>query len=148
MIAACGPEVAPEEQARRLREATIFLTNGFVRINRTLTLIEGAPSQVTLRSALRYVAARNGLSRAATRAVIEDYLSVVSAGVLLGERVPLGRLGRLHLSRRAPQKARVGRNPATGEQILIPAKPATMVPRFSASAELKERAGLLPVEGE
>ena len=36
-IAACDPSVTAEEQEKRIREATIFLTNGFVKINRTVT---------------------------------------------------------------------------------------------------------------
>jgi nucleoid DNA-binding protein len=34
----------------------------------------------------------------------------------------------------------MGRNPATGEEMLIPAKPETGVPKMSFSKHLKERA--------
>ena len=37
LIAACDTSVTAEEQEKRIREATIYLTNGFVRINRTVS---------------------------------------------------------------------------------------------------------------
>ena len=44
------------------------------------------------------------------------------------------------------QKARIGRNPATGKELTVPAKDAHMVPAFKYSSRVKERAGNLPVE--
>ena len=147
-IAACDREVALEEQERRLREATIFLTNGFSKLNRSLTL-PGASEQLdhfTTKTLVAYVARKNDLTQTQTRQVIDDYLAMVEAGVIMGERVPLGRLGRVFLDRRAAQKARMGRNPATGDELLIPAKPATFVPKFSFARVLRLRAEQLPVE--
>ncbi len=147
LIMAAFDETLPaDEQERRLRQAAIFLTNGFVKLNRTLTLADDAPEQFTLKSMVRYVARRNGVSQTVARRVIDDYLTLVETGVLLGERVPLGRLGRLFLRARSAQKARVSRHPSTGKEILIPARPATMVPRFSAGGDLKERSSHVPTE--
>ncbi|TVR01341.1 MAG: HU family DNA-binding protein [Spirochaetaceae bacterium] len=140
-----APDVAPDEQERRLREATIFLTNGFVKLNQTLTQPGVDVEHFTMRSMVQYVARKNDVTQAVAKQVIDDYLQMVEAGALLGERVPLGRLGRLSLGIRAAQQARVGRNPATGEPLTIPAKPATAVPRFGASSALKTRAAALPV---
>jgi len=145
LIATCPEDLAAADQERRLREATIFLTNGFVKLNRTLTLPEGEVDHFTTKSMVSYVAKKNGVTQAATRQIIDDFLSTVEAGVVLGERVPLGKLGKLHSSLRAPQQARVGRNPQTGEELVIGAKPATYVPRLSASSYLKERLAALPV---
>lgn len=135
------------EQRERLRQAAIFLTNGFVHANRTLTAstVE-QPDQFTLRSIVRYLADRNGVTQVTARRIIEDYLSTVETGALLGRRVSLPSIGRLSLGVRGVQKARMGRNPATGKEILIPAKPETAVPKMTFSAAFKERAGRVPLE--
>jgi nucleoid DNA-binding protein len=139
-IAACGPEVSASDQEQRIREATIFLTNGFVKLNRSLTLPQGELDHFTTKAMVQYVARKNGITQTLARQVIDDYLMTAEAGALLGERVPLGRLGRLFLGTRAAQKARMGRNPATGEDMVIPAKPETAVPKVSFSKHLRERA--------
>lgn len=137
---ACAPEVSAADQERRIREATIFLTNGFVRLNRTLTIPSEDIEHFTTKTMVQYVAKKNGVTQALARQVIDDYLLMAEAGALLGERVPLGRIGRLYMGTRSAQKARMGRNPATGEQMVISAKPETGVPKISFSKHLKERA--------
>jgi nucleoid DNA-binding protein len=137
---ACAPEVSAADQERRIREATIFLTNGFVKLNRTLTMPAGEIEHFTMKTMVQYVAKKNGLTQTVARQVIDDYLLMAEAGALLGERVPLGRIGKLFLGSRSAQKARMGRNPSTGEEMLIPAKPETGVPKMSFSKHLKERA--------
>jgi nucleoid DNA-binding protein len=137
---ACTPEVSPADQERRIREATIFLTNGFVKLNRTLTMPTGEIEHLTMKSMVQYVAKKNDITQTLAREVIDDFLMTAEAGAMLGERVPLGRIGKLHLGVRSAQKARMGRNPATGEEMLIPAKPETGVPKMSFSKHLKERA--------
>jgi nucleoid DNA-binding protein len=137
---ACEPDVSPGDQERRIREATIFLTNGFVKLNRTLTMPSGEIEHFTMKSMVQYVAKKNDITQSLARQVIDDFLLTAEAGAMLGERVPLGRLGKLYLGARPPQKARMGRNPATGEEMLIPAKPETGVPKMSFSKHLKERA--------
>ncbi len=140
-IAVCAPDVQPDEQARRIREATVFLTNGFARINRTIALPStGMPVRFTTRSIVAWLARRNNLSQRQTRQVIEDYLSILESGVLLGNRVPVGRIGRLYLRKRAAQRARVGTNPATGEKITLRARPEELVPRIWFSRLIKDRA--------
>jgi nucleoid DNA-binding protein len=140
-IAVCAADVSLEEQDKRIREAMIFLTNGFMKLNRTaLTTGDRPVEQFTAKSIVTYLARRNGLTQRQTRRLVEDYLAMVEAGMLLGERVPLGRLGRLSLRRRPARKAKVGINPATGEPITIAAKPEEAVPRISFSRPLKERA--------
>jgi nucleoid DNA-binding protein len=71
---------------------------------------------------------------------MDDYATLIETGMILGERVPLGKLGKLALRLRPARKPRVGRNPATGEEITIKAKPAMYVPAFSPSSSLKEKA--------
>jgi nucleoid DNA-binding protein len=135
------------EQEIRIREATIFLTNGFVKLNKTLSVeAQETPEQFTKNTIVTYIAKKNGLTQKQTRQVVDDYLQMVEAGMLLGERVGLGRIARVFLSKRPPQKARVGRNPATGEEMTIPAKPATAVPKASFSQHLKDRASQIRLE--
>lgn len=141
-------DVDPQEQERRLREATIFLTNGFVKLNQTLTMPNGNIEHFTLRSMVQYIARKNSVTQTLARQLIDDYLQMVEAGALLGERAPLGRIGRLYYGIRPPQKARVGRNPATGDEITIPAKAATAVPRIKFSSYLKQRTAAVPVDDQ
>ncbi len=86
-----------------------------------------------------YLARRNRLSQKQTLSLLKDYHAVVESGLLLGARVPLGRIGSLFLRRRPAQKARIGINPATHERLTIGAKPEAMVARMSFAASLKER---------
>jgi nucleoid DNA-binding protein len=140
-IAACDPSVPAEEQEKRIREATIYLTNGFVRINRTVTRPgRDFPEQLTMKSIVTYLARKNELSQKQTRQLIDDYLTMLESGILLGLRVPLGKMGRLSLRRRPARKARVGINPATGDKITVKARPEEQVPRMAFSRLLKERA--------
>jgi nucleoid DNA-binding protein len=144
IIAVCDPSLSLSEQNEIIREATIFLTNGFLKLNKTLGLTAAAAAEdidhFTMRSMTAYTARRNKLSQSQVREVIDDFLATAETGMLLGERVPLGKIGRLYLKKRAAQKARMGHNPATGEEMLIKAKPETAVPRINFSGRLKEKA--------
>ncbi|MFW6181216.1 MAG: HU family DNA-binding protein, partial [Spirochaetota bacterium] len=146
-IVVCGGDVPPEEQQRRIQEATAFLTEEFLRINRTcIRPREDLPERFTMNSMIRRVAAENGVPVKEAGQVIDSFLDLVRQGVLSGHRVPLGSLGRLFLKRRAMSRARVGRNPATGEEITIGAKPERLVPGFSPSGGLKEEASRIEPE--
>jgi nucleoid DNA-binding protein len=139
--AVCTEEVSREEQEKRIREATIFLTNGFIKINRTVISPDASyPDQFTMKTITAYLASKNGISQKMTRQILEDYSSVIETGVLLGAHVPVGKIGKIFLKKRPAQKARVGRNPATGEEITIRAKPEIYIPKVSFSKHLKERA--------
>jgi len=144
-IAVCDPAVGREEQAKRLREATIFLTNRFVKINRTAT-VPGAdtPEQFNTHNLVTFLARRNGLSQKQTRRILDDYHLLLESGLLLGERVRLGRIGTLRLRKLPARKARVGVNPATGQPLTISARPETSAPRLVFSRQLKERARQVP----
>ena len=147
-IAACDPAVPALEQAKRIREATIYLTNGFVRINRTVTRPgRDFPEQLTMKSIVTYLARKNDLTQKQTRQLIDDYLVMLESGLLLGLRVPLGKMGRLSLKKRPARKARVGINPATGDTITLKAKPEEQAPKMAFSRLLKERARNTSVTG-
>jgi len=148
-IARFSAGLSKEEQEKRIREATIFLTNGFTRINKQSRDPQNAAvDHFNKQSIVAYIAQRSDLTQKEVKQVIDDYLYMVESGLLLGESVNLGRLGRVSIKQRPPQKARVGRNPATGEEMTIPAKPAQGVPKFSFSSYLKQRAAELELDEE
>jgi nucleoid DNA-binding protein len=145
-IVACDPSIAPEEQEKRIREATIFLTNGFIQINRTVVRPgRDFPEQLTMKSMVTYLARKNELSQKQTRQLLDDYLIMLESGLLLGLKVPIGKMGRLSLKRRAARRARLGINPATGEKITLNARPAELAPKMTFSRVLKDRARTTPL---
>lgn len=139
-ISCCPEGVDPEEQDRRIKEAMIFLTNGFVKINKSLSLPgEGEVEQFTMKAMIGYVAKKNGLTQNITRSVIEDYLSTIETGVLLGERASLGPLGTASLRLVKAKRARVIKSLKNGADMLIPAKPEALAPKFSFSQSFKDK---------
>jgi len=141
-IAVCPDGTSPGDQDQRIREATIYLTNGFVKINRTLGGLAAADiGQFTVKSIVAYLAKKHALTQAQTRAIIEDYVSTLEAGILLGERVSVGKLGIMSLKPMPAKKARVMTHPSTGKEILVPAKPAGFTPKFGFSKNFKEKSG-------
>jgi len=144
-IAYCNENVSLAEQDKRIKEATIFLTNGFVKINRDLSINRESCSyqQFNTKAIIGYVAERNKITKKLATQIVEDYLNLIETGILLGERVSIGRLGNITLKMKPAQKARVGKNPGTGEEITIKAKPEMAVPRVSFTKYLKERAALV-----
>ena len=98
------------------------------------------PEKFTASSIAQYIAEKNDLKIKQSKEIIEDYLDVLQAGAMKGERVPLGKIGKIHIRVKPASKARKGRNPLTGEEITIPAKKATKVPKFSFTKAFKEQA--------
>jgi nucleoid DNA-binding protein len=96
------------------------------------------PDKLTSASVVEYLAEKNNLGRKEVKQVLEELFEVVSAGVMRGERVTLGKIGRMFIRVRPARAAHMGRNPLTGQEIKIPAKPATKVPRFTFSKTFKE----------
>ena len=98
------------------------------------------PDKLTSASLIGYLAEKNGLVRRDVKQVLEDLFEIVGAGVMRGERVALGKIGKMFVRVRPARAAHSGRNPLTGQEIMIPAKPATKVPRFTFSKTFKEAA--------
>jgi nucleoid DNA-binding protein len=92
-----------------------------------------------------YLADRHGMTQKAVREILDDYAVLLETGMLMGQAVPVGRLGRLSLRLKPARKARLGRNLATGEEITVPARDERMSPVFRFSARAKERSASLPV---
>jgi|GEM_PF-255747 len=140
-IAACSADVPPDEQDKRIREAAIFLTHGFIKMNRTLSEERAVGvEQFTFRGMAQYVARKNDVATVMVKRILEDFFSTAETGLLLGERVSLGRLGSASLKVKPARKARVIKNPVTKEEILVPAKPETPVPKVSFHKSLKDKA--------
>lgn len=96
------------------------------------------PEKFTFSAIVNFVAEKNELTKSKAREIIEDYLDVVNAGIFKGARVPVGNIGKVFIRVKPATKARKGRNPATGEEITIAAKPKTKVPKFSFARAFKE----------
>lgn len=72
------------------------------------------------------VADRAGLSKADAKAALAALEDVVLGEIGNAERVKIGGLVQLTVRLKPAQKARKGRNPATGEEITIAAKKASV----------------------
>jgi DNA-binding protein HU-beta len=72
------------------------------------------------------------MSKKQAETVLGDFIGNIVNALKKGERIRIGGLGILQVRKRA---ARIGRNPATGEQIQIKASKKVA---FRASKELKE----------
>jgi DNA-binding protein HU-beta len=70
------------------------------------------------------VADKSQVSKAQVRAVFQAVEEVVTKSLKNEGKIPLGGLGAVKL---VDRKARIGRNPATGEQIKIPARTAIKI---------------------
>jgi len=140
-IVVCRKGVSVEEQEKRIREATIFITNSFVHLNRHLTVAGGENSidQFNKKEMIRYIAGKNGISQKKAKEIIDDFTLMAETGLLLGRTVSLGSLGKLTMKWKTERKARIGRNPATGEEITLAAKEAHYAPAFKFSSRLKEK---------
>jgi nucleoid DNA-binding protein len=100
----------------------------------------GYPDKFTMTTMVAFVAEKVGISKKQAKDSIEAYLDVVAAGMLAGNRVPVGAMGKAYVRERPATKKRIGRNPKTGESVTIPAKPAVRVPKFTYGKAFKESA--------
>lgn len=139
-IAVCKEDLDLKDQEDRIKEATIFLTNGFIKINRdTLSFDKNLPDQFSTKPVVDYLALKYDMTKKLTKDILHDYLQILESGMLLGERVSLGKIGRLFIKLKPPQKARLGRNIKTGEEIMIKAQPEKYVPKISFGKRIKEK---------
>jgi len=91
-----------------------------------------APATVTLKHLAAALADTHEMSKKQAEAVLGDFVGNIVKHLKKGERIRIGGLGILQVRKRA---ARIGRNPATGEQIQIKASKKVA---FRAAKELKE----------
>jgi nucleoid DNA-binding protein len=96
------------------------------------------PEKFTASAIIQYVAEANNISKKQAKELLENLYGLFTAGVMSGQRVPVGTIGKLYVRVRPATKARLGRNPITGAEIQIAAKKATKVPKFVFSKSFKE----------
>jgi nucleoid DNA-binding protein len=77
-----------------------------------------AGKAITASALLNVIAEHIGISRAEAKRFVESYTDIVKAHVLKGVKVKIGDIGMLLVRAR---KARMGRNPQTGEPVKIKA---------------------------
>ncbi len=90
------------------------------------------PTTVTLKHIAAKLAEDHEMSKKLSETILNDMIAMVVKHLKKGERIRIGGLGILQVRKRA---ARMGRNPATGEQIKIKASKKVA---FRAAKELKE----------
>jgi DNA-binding protein HU-beta len=72
------------------------------------------------------LAERVDMSKADTKIVLDAFEEIVLEQLAQAEKVQIGKLVQLTVRLKPATKARPGRNPATGEAIVIKAKPASV----------------------
>lgn len=90
---------------------------------------------VTLKHIAAELAETHEMTKKQANAIMDDLVATLVKNLKKGNRVRMAGLGILQVRKRA---ARMGRNPATGEAIKIPAKKKIA---FRAAKELKEAVG-------
>ena len=98
------------------------------------TKAPAAPT-VTLKQISAEVAEKHELTKKQANIITDELVTLIVKNLKKGNRIRMAGLGILQVKKRA---ARMGRNPATGEQIKIPAKKKIA---FRAAKELKEAVG-------
>jgi DNA-binding protein HU-beta len=83
------------------------------------------------------VAERADISRAEAKRVLEAFEDIVLAELGNAQKVRIGGLVQLTVRVKPASKARKGRNPATGEEITIAPKPASVDVRARPLAKAK-----------
>ena len=82
---------------------------------------------------IEVVASETKLTKKAAEAAVNSALNAIANALAEGEKVQIAGFGTFEVKARGE---RIGRNPATKEQITIP---ASMHPAFSAAKALKEK---------
>lgn len=86
--------------------------------SRNIKVSAPAGKAITQGALMQVIADHTDMTRADAKRFVETYIDVVKAHVLKGVKVKLGDLGMVMIRHR---KARIGRNPQTGEPVKIKA---------------------------
>ena len=100
----------------------------------------GIGTKMTKTQILNELASATDLSRAQVGSVLDELESLIERHIrkrAVGEFTLPGLL-KIKAAKRPATKKRMGRNPATGEEIVIAAKPATTRVRVTALKKLKD----------
>lgn len=99
------------------------------------TMATATQPTVTMKQIAALIAEKQEISKKQANEIMDDLITHLVKNLKKGNRVRMAGLGILQVRKRA---ARMGRNPATGEAIKIPAKKKIA---FRAAKELKEAVG-------
>ena len=94
-------------------------------------VIFGESARMNKSELIDLLASRTSVSKADAQRVVDGFQEVVTQALSRGEDVALVGFGTFSVGERAE---RAGRNPRTGQTLVIP---AAKVPKFSAGAKLK-----------
>jgi len=84
------------------------------------------------------IASKSGLSKAQVKTMVDAMESVIAKELKAGRKVGLFGLAKISTVHKPATKARPGRNPFTGESIMIKAKPARKQVKIRALKGLKD----------
>jgi len=77
-------------------------------------------------------------SKKDTKFFIDEFIALVVKTCKSGDEVALPELGKFLVKKVPAKPKREGRNPMTGETVMLPAKPASAKPAFRPSKKFKE----------
>ena len=77
-------------------------------------------------------------SKKDTKEFIDAFITLIQKTVKKGDDIMLPELGKFLLKKVPAKPKREGRNPLTGETVMLPAKPASAKPAFRPSKKFKE----------
>ncbi|MBL8550006.1 MAG: HU family DNA-binding protein [Hyphomonadaceae bacterium] len=118
-----APKKAPAKKKTAAKAAPVA---------RPVRVSSPAGKTISASALLQAVADHAEMTRAEAKRFVENYIDVVRAHVLKGVKVKIGDLGMIMIRSR---KARMGRNPATGEPVKIKASKKLA---FRQSAMMKQ----------
>jgi nucleoid DNA-binding protein len=104
-----APKKAPAKKAAKAAKAPA---------KKSMKVTAVAGKAITQAALMQLVADQLEMPRAEAKRLVETYLDVVKAHVLKGVKVKIGDIGMISIRAR---KARMGRNPRTGEPVKIKA---------------------------
>lgn len=94
--------------------------------------------KLTFNTIISDVAQKLNITKKEVKTIADEINNAVLEGLLSGKKVGIGNLGQIFVKIKPASKEKKGRNPLTGQEIMVPAKPAKAVPKFSFSKTLKE----------
>ncbi|MDV3426629.1 MAG: HU family DNA-binding protein [Bacillota bacterium] len=87
---------------------------------------------------VKRVAEKTGLTKKDLELALKGFVDLIEETVANGEKVQIIGFGIFEPRERAARSERKGRNPHTGEEIIIPAQPEKTVPAFKPGKAFKE----------
>lgn len=101
--------------------------------------VQGHSKVITTTALLGNVSDKSKLPKKDVKSAYEALVDVMQKEFKQGKDVSLAGLGRFKVKKKPARKARPGRNPSTGEKIMIKAKPSQNVLTFRPAKEMKLR---------